>query len=85
MLQSGASSRAKHGGAYFSAVYGFMKGPIAAPRLYENQEDYELVAIAPAPTLFTTSTKHCGSYSNNMRMIRFVSFVHKDLFPDKYF
>ena len=38
LLQSGASSPAKHGGAYFSAVYGFMKDPIAAPGPYENQE-----------------------------------------------
>ena len=38
LLQSGRSSLAKHGGAYFSAVYGFMKDPIAAPGPYENQE-----------------------------------------------
>ena len=37
-VQSGRSSLAKHGGAYFSAVYGFMKDPIAVPGLYENQE-----------------------------------------------
>ena len=37
-LQSGASSPAKHGGAYFSAVYGFIQDPIAAPGPYENQE-----------------------------------------------
>ena len=37
-IQSGRSSLAKHGGAYFSAVYGFMKDPIAAPGPYENQE-----------------------------------------------
>ena len=37
-LQSGRSSLAKHGGAYFLAVYGFMKDPIAAPGPYENQE-----------------------------------------------
>ena len=37
-LQSGQCSRAKHGDAYFSAVYGFMKDPIAAPGPYENQE-----------------------------------------------
>ena len=30
-LQSGASSPAKHGGAYFSAVYGSMEDPVAAP------------------------------------------------------
>ena len=37
-VQSGRSSLAKHGGAYFLAVYGFMKDPIAAPGPYENQE-----------------------------------------------
>ena len=30
-LQSGASSLAKHGGAYFSAVYGSIEDPVAAP------------------------------------------------------
>ena len=38
--------------------YGFTKDPIAAPGPYENQECWTLVGIAPAPTLFTTSTKH---------------------------
>ena len=37
-VQSGRCSPAKHGGAYFSAVYGFMKDPTAAPGPYENQE-----------------------------------------------
>ena len=37
-LQSGASSLAKHGGAYFSAVCGSIQDPIAAPGPYENQE-----------------------------------------------
>ena len=37
-IQSGESSPAKHGDAYFSAVCGFMKDPIAAPGPYENQE-----------------------------------------------
>ena len=37
-IQSGASSLAKHGGAYFSAVFGFMKDPIAAPGPFEIQE-----------------------------------------------
>ena len=37
-IQSGASSLAKHGGAYFSAVCGSIQDPIAAPGLYENQE-----------------------------------------------
>ena len=31
MVQSGASSPAKHGGAYFSAVYGSIEDPVAAP------------------------------------------------------
>ena len=30
-IQSGASSRAKHGGAYFLAVIGSIKDPIAVP------------------------------------------------------
>ena len=37
-IQSGASSLAKHGGAYFSAVYGSIQDPIAAPGPYETQE-----------------------------------------------
>ena len=37
-IQSGRSSLAKHGGAYFSAVNGSIKDPIAAPGPYENQE-----------------------------------------------
>ena len=37
-VQSGRCSPAKHGGAYFSAVYGFMKDPIAAPGPFEIQE-----------------------------------------------
>ena len=37
-LQSGRSSLAKHGGAYFSAVCGSKQDPIAAPGPYENQE-----------------------------------------------
>ena len=37
ILQSGRSSPAKHGDAYFSAVYGFIKDPIATPGLYDIQ------------------------------------------------
>ena len=37
-VRSGASSLAKHGGAYFSAVCGSIQDPIAAPGPYENQE-----------------------------------------------
>ena len=37
-VQSGRCSRAKHGDAYFSAVYGSIQDPIAAPRPCENQE-----------------------------------------------
>ena len=36
-VQSCASSPAKHGDAYFSAVYGSIKDPITAPGPYENQ------------------------------------------------
>ena len=37
-LQSGASSLAKQGGAYFSAVCGSIQDPIAAPGPHETQE-----------------------------------------------
>ena len=37
-VQSGASSPAKHGDAYFSAVYGFIQDLIVAPGLYEHQK-----------------------------------------------
>ena len=35
-VQLSKSSRAKHGGAYFSAVYGSIEDPMAAPGPYEN-------------------------------------------------
>ena len=38
VVQSGASSHAKHGGAYFSAVRGSIKDPIAVPGRDEVQE-----------------------------------------------
>ena len=38
LLQSGASSHAKHGGAYFSAVRGSIKDLIAVPGRDEVQE-----------------------------------------------
>ena len=37
-IQSGASSLAKQGGAYFSAVCGSIQDPIAAPGPHETQE-----------------------------------------------
>ena len=41
-LQSGASSRAKNGGAYFSAVTGSIQDPIAVPGPCEVTEFSEL-------------------------------------------
>ena len=38
LLQSGRSSRARNGGAYFSAVYGSIEDPLAAPGQYEDLE-----------------------------------------------
>ena len=35
-IQSGASSRTKHGGAYFLAVYGSIEDLMAAPEPYES-------------------------------------------------
>ena len=80
-LQSGASSLAKQGGAYFSAVCGSIQDPIAAPGPYENQEPQKLVGIASAPTLFTTSTKHHGSHGVDCRISPFED--HKYLSGNK--
>ena len=61
-IQSGASSLAKHGAAYFLAVYGSIKDPIAAPGPYEPQECWIKFDSVPALTLFTTSAKHRGCH-----------------------
>ena len=45
---------------YFSAVYGSMKDPIAAPGPCEPQECCIKFGIIPAPALFTTSGEHHG-------------------------
>ena len=45
-VQSGASSLAKQGGAYFSAVYGSIEDPIVAPGLCNIQVAYILWAIS---------------------------------------
>ena len=60
-VQLGSSSRAKHGGAYFSAVFGRNFNPTTVLRPCQPLACYWGVGIAPAPTLFTTSTKHHGS------------------------
>ena len=60
-LQLGSSSRAKHGGAYFSAVFGRKFNPTTVLRPCQPLACYWRVAIAAAPTLFTTSAKHYGS------------------------
>ena len=60
-LQLGSSSRAKHGGAYFSAVFGQKFNPTTVLRPCQPLACYWGVGIAAAPTLFTTSAKHHGS------------------------
>ena len=60
-LQLGSSSRAKHGGAYFSAIFGRKFNPTTVLRPCQPLACYWRVGIAAAPTLFTTSAKHHGS------------------------
>ena len=62
MVQLGSSSRAKHGGAYFSAVFGRKFNPTTVLRPCQPLACCWRVGIAPAPTLFTTSRKHHGSH-----------------------
>ena len=52
MLQSGASSLAKHGGAYFSAVCGWKLIPISAPEAHEHRECCGLLALTLTITFF---------------------------------
>ena len=61
LVQLGSSSRAIHGGAYFSAVFGRKFNPTTVLRPCQPLACYWRVGIAPAPTLFTTSAKHHGS------------------------
>ena len=44
-IQSGASRPSKYGDAYFSAVYGPIKDPIAAPEPYEHLKPKKLVVM----------------------------------------
>ena len=60
-IQLTKSSRAKHGGAYFSAVFGRKFDLTTVLRPCQPLACYWRVGIAAAPTLFTTSTKHHGS------------------------
>ena len=61
VVQLGSSSRAKHGRAYFSAVFGRKFNPTTVLRPCQPLACYWRVGIAAAPTLFTTSAKHHGS------------------------
>ena len=46
-IPSGRSSPAKHGDAYFSAIYGFMKYPIVAPVFNGHQSLFLTLYIRP--------------------------------------
>ena len=60
-IQLTNSSQAKHGGAYFSAVFGRKLNMTTVLRPCQPLACCWRVGIASAPTLFTTSTKHHGS------------------------
>ena len=57
-VQSGRSSRAKNGGAYFSAVCGSIKDPLAVPGPYENLEPPFLVGSAQPVTFVLPADMH---------------------------
>ena len=59
--QSGASNFAKHGGAYFLAVGGSIKDPLAAMRPKN------------VTTFFTTSAKLIGSHGVGCRIFKWIS------------
>ena len=60
-VQLRSSSRAKHGGAYFSAVFGRKFNPTTVLRPCQPLACYWRVGIVAVPTLFSTSAKHHGS------------------------
>ena len=60
-IQLTNSRRANQWGAYFSAVFGRKFNPTTVLRPCQPLACCWRVGIAPAPTLFTTSTNHHGS------------------------
>ena len=68
-LQSGASSQAKHGGAYFSAVYGSIEDPLAAPGPYENLGPPFLGGSAQ-PVTFVLPLTHAHTASAPQRALQ---------------
>ena len=68
-IQSGASSRAKHGGAYFSAVYGSIEDPMAAPGPYENLGPPFLGGSAQ-PVTFVLPLTHAHTASAPQRALQ---------------
>ena len=56
LVQLAKSSRAIHGGAYFSAVCGRKLIPINAPEPYECQECNRLLFFPPPPTFVSSPT-----------------------------
>ena len=68
-VQSGASSQAKHGGAYFSAVYGSIEDPLAAPGPYENLGPPFLGGSAQ-PVTFVLPLTHAHTASAPQRALQ---------------
>ena len=83
-IQSGASSQAKHGGAYFSAVYGSIEDPLAAPGQYEDLEPPFLGGSAQ-PVTFVLPLTHTQLPFINGHSSRICSEAGlMYLFDDKY-
>ena len=78
MIQSGASSPAKHGDAYFSAVYGSIKDPIVAPGLFEPQECLIKLGILSWRIRILLITRVCSyDFSNDVhpKIVALAAFV----------
>ena len=68
-IQSGASSQAKHGGAYFLAVYGSIEDLLAAPGPYENLGPPFLGGSAQ-PVTFVLPLTHAHTASAPQRALQ---------------
>ena len=76
-LQSGSSYLAKHGGAYFSVVYGSIKDPIVAPGLFEPQECQIKLGILSRRIRILLITQVCSyDFSNDVhpKIVALVAF-----------
>ena len=74
-IQSGASSQAKHGGAYFLAVYGSIEDPLAAPGPYHNLGP-PFLGDSAQPVTFVLPLIHLSVKGKDIKMLNGFFITH---------